>query len=304
MRVELLNVNEARDFFKIWGTFACECYNTNPKFADKVGRSCYEDGHYSGSRTFYFQFRISDIDRGTAEQMLRHEIGVRAYDTTSLDPTMMVKNMKSFRYVDVAKDGLKYTIPPMFAKNKDLQDIFTDCMNDIEAYHKQLFNKVAELYPDLKGEAVIENINAVLPRATHTSLVIGLTVEALIEMMHKRLCTRTQDVHRKVALAIKKEVLEYVPELAEKLVPQCIYLTWCPEKKCCGLRPRKTDLKQVAPVQPSMTLNSDLDHVAQLIEELKENDGYCPCMIEKNEDTKCPCKPKREQNVCICELYV
>ena len=25
------------------------------------------------------------------------------------------------------------------------------------------------------------------------------------------------------------------------------------------------------------------------------NDGYCPCAIDKTEDTKCPCKEFREQ---------
>ena len=28
---------------------------------------------------------------------------------------------------------------------------------------------------------------------------------------------------------------------------------------------------------------------------VKQNGGYCPCMVEKNEDTKCPCKAFREQ---------
>ena len=34
------------------------------------------------------------------------------------------------------------------------------------------------------------------------------------------------------------------------------------------------------------------------------NDGYCPCQVEKNEDTKCPCKMFRESHECVCELYV
>ena len=40
---------------------------------------------------------------------------------------------------------------------------------------------------------------------------------------------------------------------------------------------------------------------------VKQNDGYCPCMIEKNEDTKCPCKPFREQKTpgeCHCGRFV
>lgn len=38
---------------------------------------------------------------------------------------------------------------------------------------------------------------------------------------------------------------------------------------------------------------------------LKENGGYCPCRIERNEDTKCICKEFREQKSgeCHCGLY-
>jgi hypothetical protein len=35
------------------------------------------------------------------------------------------------------------------------------------------------------------------------------------------------------------------------------------------------------------------------------NDGYCPCMIDKTPDTKCPCKDFREQTEgqCFCGRY-
>ena len=31
-----------------------------------------------------------------------------------------------------------------------------------------------------------------------------------------------------------------------------------------------------------------------------DNNGYCPCLIQKNEDTKCMCKDFREQTVGKC----
>jgi hypothetical protein len=40
---------------------------------------------------------------------------------------------------------------------------------------------------------------------------------------------------------------------------------------------------------------------------VKDNDGYCPCMIEKSEDTKCICKEFKEQDsegLCHCERYI
>ena len=40
---------------------------------------------------------------------------------------------------------------------------------------------------------------------------------------------------------------------------------------------------------------------------VKVNDGYCPCIIEKNQDTKCMCKVFREQDhegECHCVRFV
>ena len=31
-----------------------------------------------------------------------------------------------------------------------------------------------------------------------------------------------------------------------------------------------------------------------------ENDGYCPCTVIKNEDTKCMCKEFKEQDSGVC----
>ena len=44
------------------------------------------------------------------------------------------------------------------------------------------------------------------------------------------------------------------------------------------------------------------DNIKQAV---KDNDGYCPCRISKNKDTKCMCKEFREmsEGVCHCGLY-
>ena len=54
-------------------------------------------------------------------------------------------------------------------------------------------------------------------------------------------------------------------------------------------------------------LNPDVDVVAAVQEKLKANEGFCPCSLIKNEDTKCMCKNFRETNVpgeCHCGLFV
>jgi ferredoxin-thioredoxin reductase catalytic subunit len=51
--------------------------------------------------------------------------------------------------------------------------------------------------------------------------------------------------------------------------------------------------------------NPDKEKVKEVRKALKENDGYCPCKLIKDETTKCMCKEFREQSygLCHCELY-
>ena len=40
---------------------------------------------------------------------------------------------------------------------------------------------------------------------------------------------------------------------------------------------------------------------------VKDNDGYCCCLLERNSDTKCPCKDFLEQDYegeCHCGRYI
>jgi len=60
----------------------------------------------------------------------------------------------------------------------------------------------------------------------------------------------------------------------------------------------------------SIKLNEDKEVVKMVKEGLEKNNGYCPCRLEKNEDTKCMCKEFREQikdpnfeGYCHCMLY-
>lgn len=54
----------------------------------------------------------------------------------------------------------------------------------------------------------------------------------------------------------------------------------------------------------SMKLNPNIQKRKEIGKRIVENKGFCPCMLIKNEDTKCPCKKKREEEICICGLYI
>ena len=52
--------------------------------------------------------------------------------------------------------------------------------------------------------------------------------------------------------------------------------------------------------------NPDMKVRDSIKKALKANYGYCPCRLEKTEDTKCMCKEFREQQSgpCHCGLYI
>ena len=60
----------------------------------------------------------------------------------------------------------------------------------------------------------------------------------------------------------------------------------------------------------SVKLNSDKKVVDAIKEGLERTGGYCPCRIERTDDTKCMCKEFKEQikdanfeGYCHCMLY-
>lgn len=52
--------------------------------------------------------------------------------------------------------------------------------------------------------------------------------------------------------------------------------------------------------------NPDKEYANEVRKKLHANSGYCPCRLEKNEDTKCMCKEFREmkKGICHCGLYI
>lgn len=253
MKVSIINPEVLENLYKNHGEFACTCYDTPKKYAERVGESCEQTKHMSGSRCEYIKFEI-ECDRGTAEQIMRHEIGVRydeidkyAYSDriemiVDVNPTNIVKNMQSFRYVD--KNEFTYVIPKLIGRDQGILDLYQDTMRIIDERRKQIRDMLVKQGVEYK--IAVEDANFILPRATNLTLTIGFTPEALIEFMYKRLCTRAQNEIKEVAIEMKKCVAAINPKFAEELMPHCKYLLWCPEgKKGCGAYPSRTKLQSI-----------------------------------------------------------
>ena len=229
MKIEILNPETLQNLYKNHGEFACTCYDTPVKYAEKVGKACCKaSGHASGSRCEYIKFRIEGIDRGTAEQLMRHEIGTR-YNPVD----------KYEAHID--KTGFTYTTPRNILKSDRASKRYNELMCCIDDVRMDIKRILLEEGVDYKK--AVEDANFVLPRATALTLTIAFTPEALIQLMWKRLCVRAQDEIREVALKMKEEVNKINPEFAKELTPHCQHLLWCPEgNMSCGAYSTKEEL--------------------------------------------------------------
>ena len=52
-------------------------------------------------------------------------------------------------------------------------------------------------------------------------------------------------------------------------------------------------------------INPDKEFVCDMRKAIKDNNGHCPCQLERTPDTKCPCKSFRDmdEGTCHCGLY-
>lgn len=229
-KVEIINKEQVVNLFENMGKFSCICYDTPEKFAKKVGESCFQTKHYSGSRAEYIKFKITGVPRALADEAFRHEIGV-------------VKNMKSQRYTDSSCLGVYY--PKDILVEEELGREWDRVVEEIvKVYDKTVVTLKEKGYTNEQAREVARGL---IPMNIETSFVIGFTIEALINFMNKRLCTCSQEHIRHLAVLMKKEVVKVLPQLESYLVPACISLMYCPEsaKRSCGIRPQKHELEEL-----------------------------------------------------------
>lgn len=253
IKVEILNPDDVRNLYKNHGQFACVCYDTDERYSEKVGNACFNNGHMSGSRCEYIKFKITGLDRGTAEQVMRHEIGtdvpyqmMNNYSFSDLSMMItdvpqdeIVKNMASFRYID--KTDFQYATPKSIENCDSANRLYYELMSIINKYRQQIKDELIE--SGISEKHAVQDSNFVLPRATESSLVIGFTPEALIHFCHKRLCFRSQEFIRDLAQNMKEQVSLLNEKLANELVPHCEYLLWCPEGVSgCGRKATRAEI--------------------------------------------------------------
>ena len=51
-------------------------------------------------------------------------------------------------------------------------------------------------------------------------------------------------------------------------------------------------------------INPDKKYVNIILEGLQKKNGHCPCRIDVNDSTLCPCDEFLDTKVCKCKLYI
>ena len=201
---------------------ASNCYNSEATGDGKIMKHCIKSGHTSVTEFCDFTFHIEGISRALSHQLVRHRIASYA--------------QRSQRYC--SEDGFKYVEPKSITNNRDAIDTYEYLMKQIGDAYKRL------------QELGIPNEDArmILPNACETEIEVKMNLRALMNFMNERLCTCAQWEIRQLAMLMRKEVVEKVPQLAEYLVPKCekngIEFGACNESKSrsCGRHPRLAEI--------------------------------------------------------------
>lgn len=174
---------------------AANCYNSTPTDEGKIMRHCIKSGHASVTEFCDFTFHIEGISRALSHQLVRHRIASYA--------------QRSQRYC--SENGFAYIVPKSIEKDRMALDQYQLCMG-----------KIAEVYKELQNLGVPnEDARMVLPNACETIIEVKMNLRTLMNFMNERLCTCAQWEIRALALAMKKAVIEQIPQLEPYLVPKC-----------------------------------------------------------------------------------
>lgn len=65
-------------------------------------------------------------------------------------------------------------------------------------------------------------------------MAFSANAQALINISRKRLCAKASPETRQAWTEIKKAIADVDPVMTEKMVPECVYRSFCPECGCCG----------------------------------------------------------------------
>lgn len=217
-KVTLKNPKEVKEFVKKHGEFAAVCYNTDTKYAEKVGESCLQSGHLSGSRHLYMVFELKNIPRSAVDQIVRTTQG-------------FVTNVQSLRYCN--KDGkINIYIDEKILENSNS----IKAIENVEDMTQTVYSHMQYYLRDngYTNEQVNEIARTIIPIGVATECNISVNLECLMHLANIRLCNRAELPIRTIVEKMVEQVVKIEPRYKPFLVPNCVKFGKCVEgKHCC-----------------------------------------------------------------------
>lgn len=192
----------------------------------KLVKQVLDSGHQSIAENISFTFAIEGVSRSLLAQITRHRAGV-------------VFAVQSQRYVEIKKSKQELMEILNRYEGPEMKAICDKYFVEFKDMIPSDLIKTLCQYRDLvDGGCKAEDARMVLPNATKTNITMTINLRELIHVCSLRLCSRSQAEIRSLFKEIKKCVEEREPRLAELLVPTCEKLSYCPEHKGCGRKPK------------------------------------------------------------------
>ena len=143
-------------------------------------------------------FKFENVSRALTHQLVRHRIGF------------------SF-----SQQSLRCVTLENFADNRAYHNPYVPDTAAYDKYHVKML-EIQEIY----GEAIVhdmamQNARGLLPMNIQTTITFSCTLRALIGMVNKRLCHKTQGEFSQVAALVVEEIAKVMPEVTSWFGKPC-----------------------------------------------------------------------------------
>ena len=199
------------------------CWGANTEDKEKNykrGLDCIKSGHWRTLEFPQIYIEINEYSAKVLRELYTHIAG---------GPTRL---QASTRYIDYAKNGFNFVVPPAIAKDQEARLKYIASMRRINEDIRQLI----DIYDIPKEDA-----NMLLPLGMQSKMILRTNARHLIEMSRQRCCNRAYWEFRQLMQDIREALSNYSAEWAKLLDlqfgPKCEYLGYCPESHGCGRYP-------------------------------------------------------------------
>lgn len=194
---------------------------TNDKKNYKRGLECLANNHGRTLEYVNIEAVLSGISCRLGREWYTHIGGA---------PTRL---QASTRYINYS-NGFNYVIPDKIKNNPLALEEYVAAMKDILDTAKYLEEELG---------VPREDVANLFPLGMDTTIVDKRNLRNIIDMSRQRMCNRAYWEYRKLFKAYANALREIDDEWAyivdNYFMPKCDALGYCPEKFCCGRKPKK-----------------------------------------------------------------